>query len=101
MIKVNIKKQDTITNFASFITLDKANEWLLQEKNKKSFGEEGDYYVEFEDITAQLNQEKLNAESLAYLAATDYYVIRMMDTGIPIPDGIQVLRQQARNSIVK
>lgn len=39
--------------------------------------------------------------ALKYLADTDFYVIRMMDTGVPLPDGMHVLRQAARASIVR
>ena len=35
-----------------------------------------EYTVEIEDITAQVAQEAINAESLAYLASTDWMVLR-------------------------
>jgi len=35
-----------------------------------------EYTVEIEDITAKVEQEKINAEALAYLASTDWKVLR-------------------------
>ena len=52
-------------------------------------------------VEQKTSQEQINKEALAYLAETDFYVIRMMDVGIPMPEGMQVLRQQARDRIVR
>lgn len=49
----------------------------------------------------KLAQEISNKEAEIYLKSTDWYVIRMMDSGIPIPSNIQILRQAARDSIVR
>lgn len=61
----------------------------------------GDYEVIVEDISAKLEQEKINAEALAYLSATDFYIIRELDNGIPCPAEIKAKRQAARDRIVK
>lgn len=61
----------------------------------------GDYEVEITDITSKLEQEKVNAEALAFLAATDFYIIRELDNGVPCPADIKAKRQEARNRIVK
>lgn len=47
-----------------------------------------------------LTQEQINAEHLAYLASTDWYVIRFADSGVPVPDDIRVARQAARDAII-
>lgn len=60
-----------------------------------------EYTIEIEDITAQLEQERINKEALEYLASTDWMVIREMDSGIPCPAEIKSLRQAARERIVK
>lgn len=60
-----------------------------------------DYTIEIQDITAQVEQEKINQESLAYLASTDWLIIRELDSGVPCPADIKVKRQQARDRIVK
>ena len=52
-------------------------------------------------VVAQERQLKINAESLAYLASTDWYVARFAETGTAIPDEIKVARQAARDSVVK
>jgi hypothetical protein len=49
---------------------------------------------------AQLAQAKINAESLAYLASTDWYAIRFAESGVQIPEEVQKLRQAARDAIV-
>lgn len=40
-------------------------------------------------------------ESLNYLASTDWYIIRELDTGIKCPEEIRKLRQAAREKIIK
>ena len=44
-------------------------------------------------------QLALNAKSLAYLATTDWYATRFVETGILIPDAIKAKRAQARGDI--
>lgn len=58
-----------------------------------------EYSVEIEDITAKLEQDKINAEALAYLASTDWLIVRQMDTGTPCPEEIRLARQAARERI--
>lgn len=45
-------------------------------------------------------QVRLNAESLAYLASTDWYVVRELENGAAIPDDVKAKRQAARDAIV-
>ena len=45
-------------------------------------------------------QEVTNAESMAYLASTDWYASRKADTGEAIPSDIAALRAAAREAIV-
>ena len=56
----------------------------------------GDYTVEIKDITTELEQSKINAEALAYLAATDYLIVRELDAGTPCPPEIKQARTEAR-----
>jgi hypothetical protein len=60
-----------------------------------------EYEISIEDITAKVEQEKINAEALVYLASTDWLVIREMDAGIPCPAEIKAERAAARARIVK
>jgi hypothetical protein len=111
MIKISIKKQEQITNQASFPTMEEAQAWLSHHEGMKSFGQPkqivqqqvelspailaedgsvlqeavmemqevelaGEYEVIIEDLTAKLEQEKINAEALAFLAETDFKVLR-------------------------
>lgn len=45
-------------------------------------------------------QEQINQEAHAYLASTDWYVVRASETGTPIPQDILNSRQAARERIV-
>ena len=60
-----------------------------------------EYSIEITDISAQLEQERINKESLDYLASTDWLVIREMDSGVACPAEIKAARQAAREAIVK
>jgi hypothetical protein len=61
----------------------------------------GDYEVEILDISAQLEQEKINAEAQAFLDATDWMVIRAMEKGEELSPELKAERQAARDRIVK
>lgn len=41
-----------------------------------------------------------NAAARAYLAETDWYVIRLQETGQPVPDEVLKLRAEARASVI-
>jgi len=62
---------------------------------------EAEYTIEIQDVTAQVNQQKQNEEALKYLAETDWYIIREMDSGVQCPTGIKQARSEARNKIVR
>ena len=42
-----------------------------------------------------------NAESMAYLASTDWYAIRSAETGVAVPDEITTARAAARAAIIE
>lgn len=48
---------------------------------------------------ALVHQNKLNSEAYAYLASTDWLVVRNLETGIPIPRDVKEKRALARGSI--
>lgn len=60
-----------------------------------------EYSVQIEDISQQLEQERINAEALAFLLSTDWLIIRELDAGIPCPAEVKAARQAAREKIVK
>lgn len=61
-------------------------------------------YVTFErksdEQLAELSRTKTNATSLAYLASTDWYLIRQLERGTPMPYAVLEARQKARDAIV-
>jgi len=48
---------------------------------------------------AQQEQERINADARRYLAETDWYVIRLQETGVEVPADVLVNRQAARDRI--
>ena len=60
-----------------------------------------EYTIEIEDITAQVEQQRVNQEALAYLASTDWYIIREIDQGTPCPAEVKAERAAARARIVR
>ena len=59
-----------------------------------------EYSITEEDITGLREQEQANREALAYLAATDWLVIRQLDSGEPMPADVKQKRAEARAKIV-
>jgi ribosome-binding protein aMBF1 (putative translation factor) len=57
------------------------------------------YTVEIVDITEEVEQQKINQEALAYLAETDWMVIRQMDSGEPMPAEVKAKRAEARAKV--
>lgn len=51
-------------------------------------------------VEAKVSQEQINREAEEFLKASDWYVLRSLD-GIPMPEGMQEQRQQARDRIVR
>ena len=44
----------------------------------------------------QAEQEAVNKEVRDYLASTDWYLVRELETGVPTPQEIKDARQEAR-----
>lgn len=59
------------------------------------------YSVEIVDISAQLEQEATNTAALKVLAESDWYVTRLAETGVAIPEEVLTARAAARLSIVR
>ena len=56
---------------------------------------------EFTDAEIAANaQAELNATSQAYLASTDWYITRFLETGVVIPTDVTTAREAAREAIV-
>ena len=50
--------------------------------------------------TAEHLQAELNAEARVYLVSTDWYVIRLQETGIAVPQDVLDARAKARGDII-
>lgn len=53
------------------------------------------------ELSPEEVQQEINEEAEAYLAATDKWIIREMDNGVPCPEHIKVAREQARLRIIR
>lgn len=51
--------------------------------------------------TAEQLQAEINAEAKAYLASTDWYVVRQAETGIAVPADVVEARAEARAKIAE
>jgi hypothetical protein len=120
MIKINIVKAGNITNSAQFGNKELAQLWLDIEIANRSFGKlayneiifdetgkevstihnEAEYQIEIIDITAEVEQQRINSEAEAYLLSTDWMVIRSID-GIAVPAEVTLERIAARARIVR
>lgn len=72
-------------------------QWLAGDSFKYPDG----HWVEYVDISAQVEQDKINAEALAYLASTDWLIIRETETQVACPESIKQLRAEARLKVVR
>jgi hypothetical protein len=71
-------------------------QWLAGDSFKYQEG----YWVEYIDISVQVEQERINAEALAYLASTDWMIIRETETQVVCPADVKQLRAEARLKVV-
>lgn len=72
-------------------------QWLAGDSFKYPEG----YWVEYVDISAQVEQDKINAEALSYLASTDWLIVREVETQVPCPLEVKELRAAARLKVVR
>ena len=94
---------------AGFYPLNELTQVELEQEISRTTDEDGNtsveipaqYTIEITDISSQVAQENTNAESLKYLADTDWYVIRYLETGVAIPADITTARAAARSNIVR
>jgi hypothetical protein len=62
----------------------------------------GAWVIDESKKAARLEAERVEKEKAAareYLASSDWYVIRQMDTGVACPNDVALKRQEARNKL--
>ncbi len=116
MIRVSITKDQIVTHRGTFQTQEEADAWISQGvaenwwglPERLEIGEDGlptgvilpcEYEITQEDVSVETAQVKEREEALAYLAATDWYIIREADAGTPCPTEIKEARAAARLKI--
>lgn len=92
MIKASVYAGEILTNAGEFDSQELAEAWVAYH---------GFSNVQYEDITASLEQERVNAEALAFLASTDWVVVRAAERGEAVPQDIREARDAARAAIVR
>lgn len=80
------------------VTLDHPAEYEIQSVLIEPAEE---FEVVITDITAELEQKRINQESQAFLDSTDWLIIRELDEGTPCPIEIKQARAIARAKIIK
>jgi len=101
MYKVNIKNNDLFLSSngeygfwsANFETLELAQNWLNKQLAKPS---KVGCFSEIINISAEVELKKSQFEAKKYLADTDWYIIRKVDSGVDVPNDVVLKRQQAR-----
>ena len=101
-----MKRIDVISNSGSLISAAYKSDaeyqgWINYCESNLLWGAVGSYSVQVTDATAELNQKRINLEAKDYLASTDWYIIRELDSGVPTPPEIKTERQLARDRIVE
>lgn len=74
-------------------------EFLENGRSRISCHFPSNYTVHKTDVTEQFAKKKAEAEALAYLQATDWYVVREYESGVIIPDEVKQKRHEARLAI--
>ena len=101
MFKITIDSQKHGLVWLTKETIEDVNEYVSKIENSHHWGEPGTYSLLIEDISSQVEQERINAESRRYLGETDWLAIRFAETGISIPQEIAEARQTARAAVVE
>ena len=95
MLQITIKRNGTITNGpVSFESQELLDSWYAT--HVESFGE---HEAIIEDVTAALEAQKQAAEAQAFLAATDYIVVRAAERGEQLSPEFRKERDEARAKI--
>jgi hypothetical protein len=106
MFKILIKperwvREEDIKSQGEDINLATACEVLRgQDEYYKKFKFAAIYQEYKTEAEAEAHQNKINAEAYTYLASTDWYVVRHLETGMNIPIDIKEKRKVAREAIV-
>lgn len=103
MFKLIINKKDGSPYWTEHFSTEEAlNKWLAEDKTRKYWDPE--YTTQIIDITPPPvvidPQEEINLKAKSSLSETDWYVLRFVETGVPIPAEISAERAQARVKIV-
>lgn len=132
-VSIKNKVSQQITNQAQFDTQAKIDAWIVECESVEAFGKPehqveildeddmsfepkqfetipSEYTIEVEDISAQVDQEKINEEAQAFLDKTDFKILRhygQVSLGIELSlteEEYLILenqRQEARERIVR
>lgn len=86
---------------AIFENQNSIDDFLEVLANSHAWGSPEEYFVEVLDVTAEVEQQRINDEALAYLVSTDYMLLRELDGGIAMSAEVKLARAEARARIVR
>lgn len=72
----------------------------LPETSHTEYKLAAEYTIEIEDITIQIQTKQESEQARKYLADTDWYILREMDSGVVCPQEIKDLRAAARLKVI-
>lgn len=119
MIRYILKQGGVVTNAASFESRELGDAWLSFQQSEGSFryedliipaipedsegrGKPEEIILKTHDleiIENYVNQDEVNELARKYLADTDWYVVRQIETGVAVPEEISQLRSEARAKV--
>lgn len=97
-MKIEVYRDSVLTNVLEYNT-EKDIAFFNEQALMGAFGQEYTT-IEVDDI-AQKEVDRINSEALAYLASTDWMVIREAESGVAFSQEVKDLRAAARLSIVR
>lgn len=84
------------------------DEWILDPIDNTETKIENDitFYKKVQNYIVEINenfidQDKINAEAEAFLANSDWFILRYIDSGVPVPEDIKIARAEARARIIR
>lgn len=91
MKKYSIRNKET-----GLITNSWTDDKLPSDYYEPSFGPIGSFDIIVEDLSSKIQLQKEQEEARELLISTDWYAVRLIETGKPIPEEIKEARTQAR-----
>lgn len=99
----DLSQKDTQEYIAKSLPNPSVFPCVVDTEKKKIINEVADYDTAVSSLILDVDNEqlKINSEARGYLASTDWYILREMDSGVACPAEIKAERAAARARIVE